>query len=660
MSSTNEGVLIKDLIVVKRSGQRVEFNSTKIAIAIKKSFDQVIPSNSEKQINKIYEEVLQYIQNNYADRKTINVEDIQDIIEAKLKEKNIEVYQAFNEYRIRRAASRKAFNMKQLHKFTKAIERIVDQNREAKNINDSPNEILLDFGKTIASEYTKTYVLDNKLVRAHEEGSIYIHNLDYFHLGKISDTHIILNSSIHDDFSRDFIFDCIKAKYEIDGEIAIDALDKQLVAGLTHKFKIEFMKMLTNYLQVTDYVDYINIKKIEEIVEKESKINFDISLFSQFILNEKVGKIFKQAYQDALSLVQESLAELLEDLLNNLNDSYQENQQYSISIGGEDSFESTLITQCYLEKLESLEPFPNVTTIFKIKKENTSELLPIVSRLIIEGKNIAFAFVDTSYNHSETSTVEYFSNGKRIFENPIYEEKNSNGRMIVSSVSINMGRLGFKYENKNLEDFYLELNELLEVAKNCLVTVFETIGNKNKDNYRIIFNGNILDDDKLEYGQKIRKILKKGVLNLELAGLTECVLNLEKDVLKQKQLLYEIIQYATDKCKKYSADTKLNFMVSETCKNRPLKKLMELDKAIYGVQKNITDKDCYGRMDELFKFKKDIREDLHYIGQYQEKLSGGNLVKIILNKNTNVKEILNIVKIAIAENVGFLKLEIRK
>ena len=49
MSSKN---IFSNLIVVKRSGQRVEFNSTKIVVAIKKAFDQVRPINAEKEINK--------------------------------------------------------------------------------------------------------------------------------------------------------------------------------------------------------------------------------------------------------------------------------------------------------------------------------------------------------------------------------------------------------------------------------------------------------------------------------------------------------------------------------------------------------------------------------------------------------------------------------
>ena len=46
----NENFL-SDLVVVKRSGQRVSFNGFKIALAIKKAFDSQKTSSNEKDIN---------------------------------------------------------------------------------------------------------------------------------------------------------------------------------------------------------------------------------------------------------------------------------------------------------------------------------------------------------------------------------------------------------------------------------------------------------------------------------------------------------------------------------------------------------------------------------------------------------------------------------
>lgn len=652
MAGESNKTVFDELVVVKRSGQRVEFNSTKIVVAIKKAFDQVRPVNSEKEINKVYEDVLNYINNNYIDRKTINVEDIQDIIETKLKEnKCIDVYEVFSDYRIRRATSRKIFGIKQQHKFAKAIERIGDFEKE----NNTPNEILLDFGKTISCEYTKSFVLDNKFVRAHEEGNIYIHNLDYFNLGKLSSAHLIFDKDLDDSFPSDLIVEALQAKDEIDGEICIDALDELLIPFVHRKFKNKLKSNLYTYLNICGCLEYINLRKIEEIIDKQNTIYFNNELFDNFILNKKIEEVFTLAYNDSLSYINDLLLNSINVLLKRLNENYQENKKYSVSIGGNNYLDGELISGLYLKTIDEFDKLDNVCTIFKVNNNSNKDLLNKVSTLIANGKNIALSFTDTSYNYDSNNCIEYFSNGKRIFENDVYEEKRSKGRMIVASVSINMSRLGFKYENKKLEDFYLELDEWLDMSKNCLVNIFETMGNKNKNNYKILFNGNVIDDDKLEVGQKIRKILKKGVLNLELAGLAECVVNLEQDEEKQKELLINIIKYVKDKCKLYTTETKMNFVVSETSKNRPLQKLMGLDKSIYGIKKRVTDKEQYQRIDSLFTFKENIFEDLKYIGKYQQLLTGGNLVKINLSRSVKPKDILNIIDISLKNDVGFIK-----
>ncbi len=82
-----------DIVVVKRSGQRVNFNPTKVAIAIKKGFDSVYEEYDEKLVNNVKEKVLSKIEKDYKDRKTIGVEDVQDIIEDVLKKtKHEDVY----------------------------------------------------------------------------------------------------------------------------------------------------------------------------------------------------------------------------------------------------------------------------------------------------------------------------------------------------------------------------------------------------------------------------------------------------------------------------------------------------------------------------------------------------------------------------------------
>ena len=189
--------VLENLVVVKRSGQRVEFNASKIAIAIKKAFDAVYQEPDEKQIYSVFESVLKYINTEYSDRKTISVEDIQDTIEEHLKKLGfVDVYNSFSEYRQKRAASRKVFSEKQQHKFVKVVESI-------ENIDPtlSPRQLLHRFGKVISSEYAKSYILDSKYIRACEEGNMYIHNLEFFPLGYMSHLNLLLDIKEDDEYN---------------------------------------------------------------------------------------------------------------------------------------------------------------------------------------------------------------------------------------------------------------------------------------------------------------------------------------------------------------------------------------------------------------------------------------------------------------------------
>ena len=57
---------LKQLIVIKRNGRKVEFEGDKIAIAIKKAFDSVANDNyTEKDANKVYIAVLKELYDKY-------------------------------------------------------------------------------------------------------------------------------------------------------------------------------------------------------------------------------------------------------------------------------------------------------------------------------------------------------------------------------------------------------------------------------------------------------------------------------------------------------------------------------------------------------------------------------------------------------------------
>lgn len=638
--------ILQELVVVKRSGQRVSFNGLKIAVAIKKAFDSVTTEYDEKKVNKVYEDTLQYIINNYQDRKTINVEDIQDIIENILKQdKYLNIYESFSEYRIRRAESRKAFSIKQQHKFVKAIEKIGTINSE----NGKPNELLYKFGKTISDEYIKSYILDNKYVRAYEEGKIYIDNFAYFNLGYLSHTHLKLNSVLNqDNCFFDLLNLLIKSKKEVNGEIAIDSIDNNLSEYVLNYYKETFKTILHSYLKVTGFKPFINYRKIDEMINKETDISDDLEKYNTMFVNDHTFIILKNAYQDTINLVENFLTKNINKLLLTLNNNHEINNKYSLSLGNSNSTTSNMINKTIINQVSELDYLENVTLIYKIDSNISDDNLDTISKLILSKKNIKLSL-------TTNNSVEYFSNGIRIFEN--YNSNNvSTGRSNICSTTINMARLGLKHRKLD-NNFYKELDELLELTKNQLLFVFETIGDKTKDNYHTLFNNNILDDEKLENGGTIRKVIKNGTLNINLIGLKECAYIIDCDNLRETEL--KILKYLNKKVDEITNTNKLNFTLSAINDNYASKKLIDLDKTVFGIIDDVTKKERYECIN-CIKYSNCDNEYLVTTSKIQSLLTGGNILNINITNNLSEKNISELIKKLIEAKVYFISIKLEE
>lgn len=609
--------VLDDLVVVKRSGQRVNFNGSKIAIAIKHGFDDVSKNYDYSDVFNIYESILNYIRDNYRTRKTINVEDIQDIIEQTLLDsKYSDEYAAFKKYRASRAESRRAFSLKQQHKFVKAIEKVSTLNVEC----NKPFENLCLFGTIISKEYIKSYIMDNKYVRLHEEGRIYIHNLAYFNLGYINHIRLIPDNFVKDDCLLQKLID---VKSEVNGEVAIDNFDLAINNFILSKFKVVFKNNVYNYLKVIGIYPFINLKKIYDVVDRIDCILCDLNIFSAFFQNEQVKYIINTAYDDAVNYIRKYLIDELKKLFINLNNNICNNKLYSVSISDEKNFIGNVIVDTFCD----LDYLDNIIFIYDVKRDYDINLL---YRLLF--KNIRLNFDGNSY----------FSNGLKMI--------NGCGRGIVAYTSLNLARLGIKYK-KLSKDFFDELDELIDFTKNEMLFVFESIGDKLVDNYQILFKGNVLDDDKLESGQKIRKVIKNGVLNVNLVGLKECGVLINDDFSK---VIIKLIKYIRDRFDKISFDTKLNFSVSAVCDDS-CSELLILDKTIYGFINNVTLKESYDNIS--VSSMKNILNDIKSISSYQKLLNGGNMLNFKISQKITIKDLKKIIDIFIEHNVGYVKLE---
>lgn len=642
--------VLENLVVVKRSGQRVDFNASKIAIAIKKAFDAVYIDADEREVYSVFEGVLKYINDTYKDRKTINVEDIQDIIENNLKTLGYDpVYNAFSEYRQKRAASRKVFNEKQQHKFVKVVESIG-------NIDSTltPNKLLHKFGKIISSEYAKSYILDSKYVRACEEGNIYIHNLELFSLGYISHLNLKLDNNIDD--LDEFLSNIVNSQNEISGEAGINNLDNLLEEYFLNYYKKGLKCSIKRYLESNGMLELVSFKRIEDIINRINDINIDISYFSEFTVNNILKESYSTILKDNQDSINKHINYVIYKIFNNLRNNYNTDNIYTISISNNKSNICSLTRENIISYLADNNYIDNIHVIVKIIPELDNNYLSKIASLIINGKNISLSFPRNSYNNDPNNEVEYFRNGLRVFDVINEYERKSNGRMVVASTSINMGRLGLKYlNNNNISNFYSELDNLLDLAKNELLLAFETVGNKNKENYQALFTGNVLGDERLEPGQKIRKIIKSGTINIGLIGLKECIMCFENDESKQYKLLLEILEYLNKKVKEFSEETKLCFQLFEPSSEKPRKYIMGIDKSIYGIHKGITDKQSY-ELIETARFIKNRKE----LSKIQGLFTGGSKVTINISNKTNNKHVVELIKELIDDDLGFVSIKVGK
>ena len=583
---------LKDLIVVKRTGQRVAFNGTKIAIAIGKGFDSVYENSDVKDVNKVYELVLKTIAEDYKTRKTINVEDIQNIIEESLKKTGyMNVYNSFSDYRLRRAKSRDVFGIRPQHKFVKAMEKVGYLANEAND--QKPNELINSFAEVISKEFATAYLIEGKVEKAIEEGSIAINGINSYTIGTPCSSNLNIDFEGIDrveEFFNEIIRTVIEAESDQYEEQVLMNFDSTLKSRVLNDFKEIFFKEFLNNLSINGIDIFIDKCKIKECLDGITDIENKTFLDSE-LKNDVLRNTFEITYNEVII----KLNELLKSNFNRMFTIFDSilRRNLVICLDNDKSFISNMIIINYFSSLKPESKI--ITNIFITDDDGINEL--IYERL--RKNKIRFLF---GKNHD----ISYFSNGVCIFDN-INGTSTSKGRVINSISTINLARLALK--NSNQSDFFKELDNIIELAKNALTQRFELQSAKTKENYNVLFNKGLLyDSEKLEDGQKVRKILRNGAFVIGFVGLVEAVFLLNKkedNKLKNEdfELAAKVIKAMNKKCEKLTNDLKLNFITAEIYDDAIINNFIRIDKSVFGSTKTIN-KNCYEPVSEFINQSK--------------------------------------------------------
>ena len=656
MNTINEEV-IEHLKVVKRNGRKVDFDTTKVAMAIKKGFDGTVKSEdeerkyTEKDVQKVYHAVIKKIIKDYKDEEKIKIENIQDMIEESLnKNKYEDVYESFKEYRERRDKSRQLFSdEKKMHKFLKSLEGLglksafeEDAKRENANIDgNSAMGTMLQYGSTVSKEFAKAYLMKKKFADLHEDGSIHIHDMDFLAMGTTTCMQIDLNKLFKGGFSTGHghlrepqsinSYSALAAiaiqsnQNDQHGGQSIPAFDYYMAPGVLKTFKKEYKQALYELLSFTDFISFVNFDKIVKEIDKLNSIEFDLGMFSTFYKEStEVRRIFESAYDTALSKTDRATYQAMEAFVHNLNTMHSRAGAQvpfsSINFGTDTSPEGRMVMKNYLLSVDAglgkneTPIFP--ISIFKVKEginynpgDPNYDLFKLSCRVSAKRLFPNFSFLDSPYNKAYfkgdyNTEVCYMGCRTRVIGNVVDEAKAvTPGRGNLSFTSINLPRIGIKHgivtnEKADMDGFFQELETLMDDVKDQLLERFEIQCNKRLYNFPFLLGQGVwLDSERLKPNDRLRKILKHGTLSIGFIGLAECLKALtgkhHGESEEAEKLGLKIVKFMRKKCDEYSKKYNLNFTCLATPAEGLSGRFVNIDKAIYGKIKGVTDRNYY-------------------------------------------------------------------
>ena len=721
----DEEEVLNNISVIKRNGSKVDFNGTKIAMAIKKGFDSITEGTNEevhskyteKDIQKVYQDVIKSISKNFSDCKSIKIEDIQDIIEETLKKDKYEdVYESFREYREMRAQSREMFTYdKRLHKFIKTLEGLGlksanedDTKRENANVDgDTAMGTMLQYGSTVSKEFAKSYLMKKKFSAAHDEGDIHIHDLDFMAMGTTTCMQIDLDKLFKNGFStghghlrepNDIMSYSALAAIAIQsnqndqhGGQSIPAFDYYLAPGVLKTFRKKLKETVRDYIDLEGLNDLINFNTLEKDIMKIDTIDVQIDYFEKYYKNSDVVKrMFQLALDKAMKKTDKQTYQAMEAFVHNLNTMHSRAGAQvpfsSINFGTDTSSEGRMVTKNYMLAAEAglghgeTPIFP--ISIFKVKEgvnynpeDKNYDLFKLSCRVSAKRLFPNWSFLDSTFNKQTDNDfrkeVCYMGCRTRVLANVVDPDKAvSPGRGNLSFTTINLPRLGIKHgivgpnagnKKADMKGFYKELDDLMELVKDQLLERFEVQCNKKIYNFPFLLGQGVwIDSEKLKPGDRLRKVLKHGTLSIGFIGLAECLTALtgkhHGESNESQKLGLEIIGRMRKNCDEFAKKYNLNFTCLATPAEGLSGRFVNIDKAVYGKIKGVTDKAYYTNSFHVpVAYHETIAHKLEIEGPYHALTNAGHISYIELDgdPSDNLDAFENIVRMMKENNLGY-------
>ena len=636
--------------VIKRDGRAVDYDRSKIEVAIMKANEEV--KQKERATKTEIKEIIKYIEE--LDKKRMLVEDIQDIIEQKLME--IEKYELAKRYIVYRYT--RALVRKQNTTDETILGIIRNENKELAEENSNKNTLLASTQRDyiageVSRDLTKRLLLPEKIAKADAEGILHFHDADYFvqpifnccliNIADMLDNGTVMNGKMIES-PKSFQVACTVAT-QIIAAVASNQYGGQSV-DMKHfgkylrksynKFKKDFETKYKGKL-TPDIIENLAQDRLKaELKAGVQTIQYQIntlmttngqSPFVTLFLHLEEGDPY---IKENAMIIEEILRQRYEGIKNEAGIYVTPAFPKLVYVldecnalkGGEYDYLTKLAVKCSAKRM-----YPDYISAKKMRE-------------IYEG-NV------------------FSPMGCRSFLSP-WKDENGNykfeGRFNQGVVSINLPQIGIIADGDE-EKFWKLLDERLELCYEALMCRHYALLGTSSDISPIHWQYGAIS--RLKKGEKIDKLLYGGYSTMSLGyigvyEMTKAMKGVSHTEPEGREFAMKVMKHLKEATEKWKKETNIGFALYGTPAESLCYKFARIDKDKFGIIKDVTDKGYYTNSYHVdVREKIDAFEKLGFESEFQKISTGGCISYIeIPNMQKNIDALETAVKF-IYDNIQY-------
>ena len=647
--------------IIKRSGEEVGFDITKIIAAVHKANKEVEPVNrlSAGQIQIISKNVEEICRRSI---RALNVEEIQDAVEDEIMQAGaFQVARAYITYRYKRQLVRQSNTTD-----AQIITIIESQNEEAKQENSNKNPLLASTQRDymageVSKDITKRFLLPSKVWDAHQKGLIHFHDADYF----AQHIHNCCLVNLDDMLQNGTVISETKIDKPNSFSVAC-TVASQIIAQVASS---QYGGQSISAYHLSKFVDSSRRKFRKEVKEEfeAAGICADETQINR-VAEERVVKDINKGvqtiqYQVVTLMTTNGQAPFI-TLFMYLDEAPKGQERQDLAMVIRSVLEQRILGVKNEQGVYITPAFPKL--IYVLDEDNITERSPYWDLTCLAAKCTAKRMVPDYISAKVMRELKqgnvYTCMGCRSFLT-VYKDESDNfkfyGRFNQGVCTLNLVDIACSSQG-DFDEFWKIFDERLELCYQALMARHNRLMGTKSDIAPILWQNGALA--RLEKGDTIDRLLKNGysTISLGYAGLCECVRYMtgkNHTDPSATPFALAVMQYLNDACKKWKEKENVDFSVYGTPLESTTYKFAQNLQKRFGIIEGVTDKNYITNSYHVHVTEEiDAFEKLKFEAQFQKLSPGGAISYVeVPDLKGNLPAVLSVMQY-IYENIMYAEL----